>query len=196
MKLTTQTVQGKQIRPYLEDLARLRIQIFRGYPYLYDGSMDYEKSYLQTYLQSDDSLAVLVFDGHELVGASTGVPMSDESEEFRRPFEQQGYRTDEIFYFGESVLKKDYRGRGVYRIFFKKRENHVKKLQRFSMVCFCAVERPDHHPLRPDHYQPLDPIWKKFGYKKHPELHTTYSWKEVHEEQESDKKMSFWLKRL
>jgi hypothetical protein len=196
LNITIKSVHGKEIEPFLADLAHLRIEIFREYPYLYDGSMEYEESYLQTYIQSKDSLAVLVFNGTKLVGASTGVPMSDETDDFRRPFEKNGYDTSDIFYFGESVLKKEYRGLGIYSSFFSVRENHARNLNRFSRVCFCAVERKDNHPLKPEHYQPLDPIWTKFGYKKHPGLQTTYTWKDINEDHETEKKMIFWLKKL
>jgi hypothetical protein len=29
---------GAEVAPYLDDLARMRIEVFREYPYLYDGS--------------------------------------------------------------------------------------------------------------------------------------------------------------
>ena len=196
MAIFIKTVSGKQITPYLADLARLRITIFREYPYLYDGSKEYEEAYLRTYTESDESVVVLVFDHETLVGASTGVPMSDESEEFRRPFERNGYNTDTVFYCAESVLKKEYRGRGIYPTFFSERERHARKLNRFSLICFCAVERPPAHPLRPQNYSPLDSVWKKFGYNRHPELTTEYSWKDVDEDTESGKKMVFWLKEI
>jgi len=196
MAISIKTVTGKQITPYLADLARLRIEIFREYPYLYDGSMEYEEAYLRTYTESGESVAVLVFDNDTLVGASTGVPMGDESEAFRRPFEQNGFNTDMIFYCAESVLKKEYRGRGVYTTFFREREQHARKLNRFNLICFCAVERSPGHPLKPDGYQPLDPVWRKFGYIRHPELTTEYSWKDVDEDTESDKKMVFWMKEF
>ena len=63
-------------------------------------------------------------------------------------------------------------------------------------MTFCCVQRPDDHPLRPADYVPLDRIWTKFGYMKHPELHTSYHWKDVGETEETDKPMVFWLKSL
>ena len=196
MNISIKIVYGKQIEPYLADLARLRSGIFREYPYLYVGSMEYEETYLHTYTKSDESVAVLVFDNTTLVGASTGVPMSDESKEFRRPFELNGYDTDSIFYCAESVLRKEFRGRGVYATFFSEREHHARKLNRFKLICFCAVVRASGHPHLPENYRPLDPVWRKFGYHQHPELTTEYSWKDVDENAESAKKMVFWMKEI
>lgn len=45
-------VHGTAVTPYIADLARLRIEVFRAFPYLYEGSEDYEVSYLATYAQS------------------------------------------------------------------------------------------------------------------------------------------------
>lgn len=194
--LSIKTVTGPDIEPYTNDLALLRIEIFREFPYLYDGSLEYEKSYLDTYIQSDRSIAVLVFDNDNLVGASTGLPMEDEEEDFKRPFVDKDYDPATVFYCGESILKKKYRGRGIYSRFFEERESHAKRLGEFRWICFCAVQRPADHPLRPDNYQPLDPIWQKYGYDKHPELTTTYRWKDIDEEPESDKTMEFWMKEI
>lgn len=193
--LYIKTISGKEIASFIPALAKLRITVFREFPYLYDGSLEYEEDYLQTYVQSEESVAVLVFDDDKIVGASTALPMGDETEEFKAPF-LNGYNPEKIFYCGESVLLQKYRGRGIYSRFFDERENHAKRLNRFQWICFCAVVRENNHPLRPDDYQPLDSVWQKFGYQKHPELTTFYSWKDVGEKNESKKKMVFWLKRL
>jgi len=47
--LRIQIVKGSAILSHLEDIARLRIQVFREWPYLYDGSMEYEREYSRTY---------------------------------------------------------------------------------------------------------------------------------------------------
>lgn len=195
-KISIKTVTGPDLNPFITDLAHLRIEVFREFPYLYDGSLGYEESYLNIYLQSDRSITVLVFDDDNLVGASTGLPMNHEEENFKRPFLEQRHDLSTVFYCGESILKKEYRGRGIYHRFFEERESHAKYLGGFNMICFCAVKRPDDHPLRPDDYRPLDPVWHNFGYEKHPELTTTYRWKDIDEKSESDKTMVFWLKEI
>ncbi len=193
---TIKVVHGKKIEPHLEALASLRIEIFREFPYLYDGSIEYERNYLKTYTGSTESIAVLVFDGDQMVGASTGLPLGDETDEFKAPFLQHDHNPEHIFYCGESILKRNYRGRGIYSTFMNEREKHARRLNRFKTICFCGVVRPDNHPLRPNNFQPLDPVWKKFGYQKQPELTTYYHWKDLNEESESAKKMVFWLKEL
>lgn len=188
--------QGAAIAPFIDDLARLRLTVFREYPYLYDGTLDYEARYLATYAESAESLFVLVFDQGRVVGASTGLPLADETDAFQRPFLDQGWDPARIFYFGESVLLPAYRGGGLGVRFFAEREAYARALGRFQWCAFCAVERPDDHPRRPPGYQPLHGFWARRGYRHHPALRTEYHWRDLDEREESAKPMSFWLKEL
>ena len=53
---------SKDITPLIPDLARLRITVFRDFPYLYEGSYEYEKEYLKVYTNSSASVLVAAFD--------------------------------------------------------------------------------------------------------------------------------------
>ncbi len=143
MTLTIKTFSGPAAVPYFDDVARLRIEVFRAFPYLYEGSADYERKYLSTYARSPGSIFVLAFDGDEVVGAATGTPMKGETREVKAPFTVFGYNTDSIFYFGESILKSGYRGRGIGVRFIEERENHARSLGGMTHCTFCAVERPE-----------------------------------------------------
>jgi GNAT superfamily N-acetyltransferase len=194
--ITFKRVCGAQIVSHVGALARLRIEVFREFPYLYDGDEDYERKYLHIYVQSPRSLAVLVYDGADLIGASTGLPMADETPEFQRAFIERGYDIGSIFYCGESVLRKDYRGRGIYKHLFEARERHASSLAGIESCAFCSVRRAPDHPLCPAGYTPLNAIWQRFGYSEHPELETQYVWKDIDESEPSAKTMRFWLKPL
>jgi len=41
-------VTGADLERWISELARLRIRVFRDWPYLYDGDADYEARYLRT----------------------------------------------------------------------------------------------------------------------------------------------------
>ncbi len=185
---------GSALIEHISDLARLRIEVFRDFPYLYDGDIEYEKKYLQTYIDCPESVIVLAFDGDEVVGASTAIPMKHETIEIQKPFIDHGYNLDEVFYCSESVLNKNYRGLGIGVRFFEEREAHAAELGGFKHITFCCVERPIDHPLRPENHVPLDAFWNKRSYVKHPELHTEYVWKDLDDEGETAKPMTFWLK--
>ncbi len=195
MTIRIQSFSGEAAAPYFDDLARLRIVVFRAFPYLYDGSHDYERTYLATYARSEGAVFVLAFDGDRVVGASTGMPMVDETAEVKAPFLKAGYNPHSIFYFGESVLLPEYRGHGIGVRFFDEREAQARKLG-LSICTFCAVERSADHPRRPANYTPLDAFWRKRGYTHRPELKTTFTWQDLDETVQSPKTLSFWIRSL
>ncbi|KGM06106.1 putative acetyltransferase [Methylophaga thiooxydans] len=194
--LRLERLSGDKLNHFIPELAQLRIQVFRDWPYLYDGDLAYEEKYLQTYIEAPDSVIVLAFDGDKVVGASTGIPLQHETDEVKAPFIAAGYDVSKIFYCGESVLLSEYRGQGAGVAFFDHREAHAEAIGEFNYSCFCGVQRPAEHPRRPPDYVPLDDFWRKRGYEKYPELNTTFSWKELDEHDESPKPMTFWMKRI
>lgn len=188
-------LSGQEINSYLDALASLRIEVFREFPYLYDGDHAYEERYLKTYAASPRSVFIVALAGDEVIGVATGLPMADETEEFKRPFVEQGYDVDSIFYFGESVLRSQWRGQGLGVAFIDGREDFARE-NGFRTTVFCAVQRPPDHPARPADHVPLDRFWENRGYRRQPSLQTTYRWLDVGETEETDKPMMFWMKEL
>lgn len=179
----------------LEDIARLRIEVFRDWPYLYDGDLDYERKYLQSYRDSDKAIVVGAFDGDRLIGASTGAPLMDHAEDFAVAFEGTGLDLSQIFYCAESVLLAEYRGQGVGHRFFDQREAHARRVG-FSKCAFCSVQRAKDHPMRPESYRPLDAFWRARGYEPLPGVIAQFSWKDLGEEGETLKPLQFWIRDL
>ncbi|UTA50179.1 hypothetical protein MSS93_10440 [Deinococcus radiodurans] len=56
-----QTLSG-DFGPVLGEVARLRLSLFREFPYLYDGTEEAEAAHLQTYVQAPGALLVLARD--------------------------------------------------------------------------------------------------------------------------------------
>ncbi|RYD24412.1 MAG: GNAT family N-acetyltransferase [Verrucomicrobiaceae bacterium] len=190
--LQVHELRGSDVTPWLEALGGLRIRVFRDYPYLYDGTLEYELDYLNVYQQTPDSLLVLVTDeAGNAVGATTCLPLEAEGPEFKGPFQKAGINVADVMYFGESILLPEWRGLGIGKLFFDRRESHARKLGK-KLTAFCAVDRPADHPLRPDDYRPLDTFWESRGYVKQPDLQATFIWKETAEEHESPKTLTFW----
>ena len=194
--ITLRNVRGAACEALVEDLARLRIEVFREFPYLYDGDLAYEREYLRAYAESPDSVVVIATADDAIVGASTGLPLRDESHALKAPFARSPFEAARVFYCGESVLRKAFRGRGLYKKFFERRERHALSLGAYDLCAFCAVERAPEHPLRPQNYEPLDATWRRFGYTEHPELVAEFAWKDVDREAETKHPMTFWLKPL
>ena len=195
-QLTFVQKTGPGIAEVFDDLAKLRMAVFRDYPYLYEGSVEYEKGYLQTYLQSERSFLFAVYDGDAMVGATTCIPLKDETAEVRKPFEDAGFDMEAICYFGESILLPAYRGLGLGHRFFDEREAHARNLGGFENCCFCSVNRGDNHPLKPADYRPNDAFWLKRGYQKEPALQSTMEWPDLGEPVSTPKTMIFWIKPL
>lgn len=192
--LEIKQLHGREIEPWLDPLGALRIRVFHEYPYLYEGTLEHEREYLQVYVNSPRSLVVLAIDAQQrVVGATTCLPMTDEGRDFQKPFEDAGIALDDILYFGESILLPEYRGRGIGKIFFDLREAHAQRLG-LHTTAFCAVDRPDKHPLRPLDYRPLDGFWQARGYAKNPQLQATFVWQEIGETCESPKTLTFWTR--
>lgn len=194
MSLRVRRLQGASLLEALPDLARLRIEVFRDFPYLYEGSFEYEKKYLEIYTRSSECAVIAVYDQETMIGAATALPLKDENPYIQEPFLKAGMDPSQIFYFGESVLKKDYRGQGVGHLFFDEREKVARESGKYKITCFCAVQRPNDHPLRPTEYRPLDEFWKKRGYRKEPLLQALFRWQDINENVETEKPMVYWLK--
>jgi GNAT superfamily N-acetyltransferase len=187
--------RGAEVLPWLEHVARLRIDVFRQWPYLYEGSLDYERDYLAAYARSPDSVFVLAMDGDRVVGASTGLPLADDAPVFAAPFAGQGIEPATVFYFGESMLLPEWRGRGIGHAFFDRREAHARALGRFQWTAFCAVDRDDGDPRRPPGHRANDAFWHKRGYRRRPGMTTWLPWEEVGEG-EVVHPLTFWLRPL
>ena len=84
--ITVRRLTGAALDAALDDVAGLRIDVFRAWPYLYDGSLDYERRYLENYADNDAAVLVGAFDGTKLVGAATGTPLEDHADDFAAPF--------------------------------------------------------------------------------------------------------------
>lgn len=186
---------GSALEDALDDVAALRIRVFRAFPYLYDGDLEYERRYLQTYRDADRAILIGAFDGDQLVGASTGTPLSDHSDDFGAAFKGTGVSLDDVFYCAESVLLPDYRGQGVGHKFFDLREAHAHRLG-YTKVAFCGVQRPTDHPSRPERYQPLDPFWRARGYVPLDGAVARFPWKDLGDAEETLKPLQFWIREL
>ena len=193
--LEVRRLSRAEVEAAFDDLARLRIRVFRDFPYLYDGDFDYERHYLETYIRSPNSVVIGALQGDSLVGAATASPLTDHFDEFAAPFISHGLKPEEYFYFGESVLQREWRGKGIGVRFFEEREKAARDAG-FSLCVFSAVIRPSNHPERPSTYQPLDKFWANRGYKRIDGLQTGFSWRDIGQADETTKPMEYWEKQL
>lgn len=194
MTVVVRSLTGDERQAALPALARLRIAVFRAFPYLYDGDLAYEEEYIREFAADPASVIITAYAGDEIVGAATASPMAAQKADFRQPLERAALAPQDLFYFGESVLLPDHRGQGIGHRFFDLREQAARD-RGAAGATFAAVVRADDHPARPADYRPLDPFWRARGYAPVPGLTTRFDWKDVGDAAETVKPMQFWLRR-
>jgi len=193
--IDVRSLTGEELLARLDDVARLRIEVFRAFPYLYDGNLEYERSYMRAYRDSPRAVVVAAFAGGQVVGVATGTPLSDHNGKFIEGFRASGYDPAEVFYCAESVLLPEWRGHGVGHKFFDAREAHARA-HGFKYSAFCGVIRPADHPARPADYRPLDAFWDKRGYRELPGVLAEFSWKDIGALAEDVKALQFRIRPL
>lgn len=195
MSLVIEVLRGGAIGGLLSDLAKLRIAVFRDFPYLYDGDFEYENQYLEQFSKAPGAVVVVARDGDEIVGAATGAPLAQVERAFAAPFVARGQGVLDVFYCAESVLLPKYRGQGIGHAFFDHREAHAQRLGA-KTVCFCSVIRPDNHPSKPSGYRPLDGFWRKRGYAPLDGARVSFDWKDIGQAAETTKQLQVWSRQL
>ena len=192
--MRVEALAGAALDASLDAVARLRIAVFRDWPYLYDGDPDYERRYLEIYT-NPRAIVVGAFEGDRMVGAATGMPLADHANDLGTALAGLVAPLSDIFYCAESVLLPDYRGQGAGHVFFDRRETHARTLGQ-THSAFCAVQRPAGHPARPADYRPLDDFWHKRGYQPVAGAVAGFSWKDLGQTEETAKPLQFWMKPL
>ncbi|MGI9426629.1 MAG: GNAT family N-acetyltransferase [Hyphomicrobiaceae bacterium] len=201
MSVRIERLTGAALGCGLDAVARLRMTVFREWPYLYDGDLDYECDYLAGFAAGAGSIIVTANDADDIVGAATAAALAEHTEDFGPLLERHGWPPDDIFYLGESVLLSAYRGAGIGHAFFDHREAHARDLMaggsyNFTHFAFCGVVREPLDPRRPVDYRPLDPFWENRGYDRVEGLIGHYDWLEIGAQTETRHAMQFWARKL
>ncbi|MBP9777624.1 MAG: GNAT family N-acetyltransferase [Rickettsiaceae bacterium] len=194
-KFNSFVLKGKEIAPFLSDLASLRIFAFHEYPYLYAGDAEYEKDYLSTYAKCEDFVLLVIIDGGMVIGVTTGIPLKYEEDSFKEAFENTEYNTDDIFYIGETILLPEYRNQGLSRLMFNKVEQEALE-QGYKILSLATVKRDENDPGCPAGYVSMDFLWQKYGYERRPDIMASLSWREVGQDFKTTHDMVFWLKQI
>jgi len=194
-ELNIKTFTGHAIKPYITCIARLSLEVFQEYPYFCDTHLEDEIDALNKYMSSEKSIATILFEGSKVVGAATGIPLEEDDENVQKPFTLHNIDISQYYHFGEALLLKEYRRRGVGHHFYEIREEHAKKLG-YETACFYVKDRHEDDEMRPLDYYPLDDFWRKRGFVHHKELKVWLKWKTFYEKAATEKDCSFWVKKL
>lgn len=195
MTVSVAPVTGAGLAEVIPALARLRIAVFRDFPYLYDGDAAYEASYLADFAAADGAVVVVARDGAEIVGAATAAPLATQDAAWQDPLAAAGFDIARTFYFGESVLLGRYRGQGIGHAFFDHREAQARACGA-AHAAFCSVIRAADHPARPADYRPLDAFWRGRGYAPLDGVTAWFGWKAVGGGLEEAHELQYWMRAL
>ena len=153
--------------------------VFRDWPYLYEGDVAYEREYLDAYARSANSIVVLARDGDVVVGASTGIPLAEDSAEFQAPFHHARHRRA-----AKSSIAANpcccRRGAGAASAMpssMLARRMRVR-LAVSEWTAFAAVDRDAGDPRRPPGHRGNEVFWGKRGYVRQPGMTMRLHWNE------------------
>lgn len=195
MVITENLLTGFALGGSLDDLASLRINVFREYPYLYDGVREDELKYLRLYMGTPDAFVISVKDGGNMVGAATGVPLCYEHDSLIVPFKGTSYSVEELFYVGELLFYPKYRACGLGIRLLEQVVEHVRSLGKYRYLTCATVVRPDRHLLCPESYIKIDRFLARTGFELLPGVTASFAWKEA-DGNNYDHPMQFWIKEL
>ena len=194
-EITEQLLTGAVIADALDDLATLRLDIFRKYPYLYEGRREDELNYLGTYAEAPDACVILAYDGSAVIGAATGMPLIQEDAQLRDAFAGTALPLDEVYYVGELLFRPPYRNSGLGRKMLDDLESQIRSFGSYRKITCATVVRPEDHPLSPCDYIPISKFLARTGFVRLTGGTTHFTWRET-EGVKRDHPMQFWVKDL
>ncbi len=189
------TLTGAAITTGLQAFQRLHVEVFYDWPYLFEGNVG-ETAYIARYAQNSRAALFLLFAGDTPVGAATCLPLGDESANVQAPFLARGLDVRRFFYFGEGILLKAWRGKGLGVRLFQLRESHARAVSTADFATFCSVRRPADHKLRPADAHTNDAFWRNRGYQPMAGMACTMRWLDRGATEATPHTLDFWIKSL
>ena len=194
---TLNLLKGEQIKQEIEFVTQQRIRAFREYPYLYEGNLDEERSYLQWLASIPNAALAIAYSQSKPVGFITGIPVKDFEHHFKgsiRALENAGWPPQDYYYFAEAVVTPEHRGRGIATKLYALIEQYAHSLG-YTHGCF-VTESHEHHPLKPSGYKELNNRFKTAGYSKIAAA-IKFNWQTIQSNgspQDQEHELQYWIK--
>ena len=190
----------KDAKSYIEYISKLRIEVFREFPYLYNGDIEYEMKYMKDYTSDQKGMIAVAWKEGEIAGISTGIPLISESEivaEAHDAFKSHNINSKDCYYYGEIIVLPKFRGLGITSKLYEAQDEIIKKWG-FKHACILTVVRESDHPLKPKAYKSLDNMWSHLGFFKN-NIRVEFHWPTIqHDGSTKDVKntLEFWTKDM
>lgn len=200
MDIEILSLKSKEILPYREVLFRLRVDVFKEFPYLWEGTIEDERNsvYTKAFLNSEDAIMIVAKDKrtNNVIGLSTGNTFKNELPLLQDIFLQKGINTADYFYFRESMILPEYRQQGIGKLFFQERERLARQHSEIKYLTFFGVERSDNHPRKPINHRFPYQLWSSQGFIKRADISHEFEWKQVGEQEKTKNTIVFWVKKI
>lgn len=200
-EITFKLLKGREIPPYIDEVAKFRMQNFKEFPYLYAGDDAYEKEYLQSYVNDPKAILLTGFNANnEIIAISTGIPVISNADLLavaKDLFIANHLNPAHYFYIGETIIHASYRNKGLYSKIVALREQAARDLG-FDNICFLSVVREANHPQQPANYRSPEAIFNHCGYKKS-NMIIHYHWPTIQADNtivNQEHALTFWLKKF
>ena len=186
---------SSNIESCLEPLAALRLEIFREYPYLYEGLREDELCYLKSYVAAPDACVILSQESGTIEGAVTGMPLIHEDAQMLSAFTENSLDVEGFYYVGELLLYQAFRNRGLGSKLLGQMEAHIRSLGKYCKLTCATLERPDDNPARPLESTPITRFLAHSCFVMLPGVTTQFPWRET-DGVKREHLMQFWVKEL
>lgn len=189
---------GVKLKKYIDTVSMLRIKIFKEFPYLYEGELNYERSYLEGYCQDPYSMLAVALINGNVVGVSTGIPLLSSStiiSDAKKVFSQKNVDINDYYYYGEVMILPEFRGQGIIKKLYSAQDELIKTWG-FNHVSILTVVRENNHPLKPRGYKSSDKMWRYLGFIRN-NLTIQYSWPTLQPDnsvKDTINTLEFWTK--
>ena len=195
-ELLFQLLIGVEAKAFIKDIANLRIEIFKEFPYLYAGTIENELPYLDRYISNENGHIILIKNiENNIVGFSSSIPLEDEDESMLQPYLENNLNPKDFLYCGEAIMYKEYRGGGSLKTLLDYHIKIAKKLNK-KYLTMMTIDRADNHPSKPENFYSVDNMLEKYEYKKMQNAKIKYSWKSSLNNHESENSLSIWYKEI
>jgi GNAT superfamily N-acetyltransferase len=182
-------LKGSEILPYQEEIAKLNIEVFKEYPYFYDGNLQEQIEFHKIYVNSPEGVAFLAeIDGH-CVGVALGIPMTHFLPDYQKALTSKGIFLEGIFYLGEFIIRKDYRHQKIGYQLYEKLKAYAKT--KYKNLLYSEVVPTSDPPVG---YRSIQTLFKDFSLL--PNVSCEFSWKELGTNQLIPHTMVFWMQDL
>lgn len=188
-------LRGKEIAPYINDIALLRTLYFHDYPYFYVANIQSEQAYAEALSQNEKGFLGLLKEGGVIQGAITGVPFKDAPEMFSGAFIGNNLSLDKIFFLREIMLHKAFQGHGYGTKLVKTFEEFARS-NGYQKIVVSEIQENKNDLRCPAGYVSIERFWETMGFERVPGVTAYCLWKEIGTETEVSHPMFFMQKTL